>query len=293
MVKLGLIGTGESQSHYDAYIDQATDIVPVGHWTDGTEESLIDFLLKTDAVVVLDTPDPVDTILTAFRSGRHVMLDSAHLLTPEIMDQLIGSRKEAGVCFQAGMAELFHPGLLRLNEQEIAPRFIEAYRVIDHRRSISQDLVQRELLRDIALISHLVPSDVKRIAANGVNTSHGGLELVNARLEFANGCVAVLTVNHLRQGDESKLTLYEENRLIEVDLPAGTPAPLPKQHEKNDEQLTISLLHDMNAAHINRLRHFTQCILEKSSPMLKLRDTYRQIEIAHKILKKINSLREE
>lgn len=293
MVKLGLIGTGILEDLYYDYFQRSNGITWAGHWTGEDNETLDEFILRADAFVILDTPSPLETVLQAFRSGKHVLLDSVNTLPLDEIDRILSSRKEAGVHFHTGLVDLFHPAIMSLKAQEIAPRFIEAYHSIDRQQPVAHDLVLHEMLSDIAIITHLVQSDVKRVAANGLKGTSNGMDLVNARLEFANGCVAVLTVNHLQQGHKNQFTFYEETRIASLDLVNGESSLWPTLPETTSEPLKINSLHNINDAHINRLNDFTQSILEKTKPMLKLRDIYKQVEIAHKILKKVNSLQEE
>src|SRR5213076_2652059 len=74
------------------------------------------------------------------------------------------------------------------------------------------------MIHDIDIVLKLARSPVERIDAVGVSVIGGGNEdICNARLTFANGCVANVTASRLALKTERKLRVFSPDAYVSVD----------------------------------------------------------------------------
>ncbi|MEM6314547.1 MAG: Gfo/Idh/MocA family oxidoreductase, partial [Planctomycetota bacterium] len=100
---------------------------------------------------------------------------------------------------QVGHIERFNPVVRSLRALQITPRFIEVTRVSPMTfRSIDVGVVLDMMIHDIDIVTWLAGSTVEAVEAVGVPVLVSGVEDVcNARIRYANGCVANLTASRM------------------------------------------------------------------------------------------------
>jgi len=74
------------------------------------------------------------------------------------------------------------------------------------------------MIHDLDLVLQLVGSEVVDVQANGVCVVSNTPDICNARLTFANGCVANLTASRISMKQMRKLRLFQENEYISLDF---------------------------------------------------------------------------
>ncbi len=127
------------------------------------------------------------------------------------------ARKHAAV-LQVGHTERFNPALVALRPYELSPRYIDVQRISPMTfRSIDIGVVLDLMIHDLDIVSHLVRSPVTNLAAVGVSVVGDHEDIANARLVFANGCVANLTASRLALKTERKMRLFSPNAYVTVD----------------------------------------------------------------------------
>jgi predicted dehydrogenase len=105
----------------------------------------------------------------------------------------------------------------------VQPRFIEVHRLSAFKpRAIDVSVVQDLMIHDIDLLLWLTGSAVVDIQATGVSVLTPTPDICNARLTFANGCVANVTASRISAKPMRKLRIFQENSYASVDMGAGT-----------------------------------------------------------------------
>jgi predicted dehydrogenase len=74
------------------------------------------------------------------------------------------------------------------------------------------------MIHDLDLLITMVKSKIAKISANGLKVISNTADIANARIEFENGCVANITADRTASGNTRKLTVYQNNTLIKIDL---------------------------------------------------------------------------
>src|SRR5215207_9347708 len=119
---------------------------------------------------------------------------------------------------QVGHIERFKPIVRSMTKLSVEPRFIEVIRISPMTfRSIDVGVVLDMMIHDIDIVLKLARSPVARIDAVGVSVIGGHEDICNARLTFANGCVANVTASRLAMKTERKLRVFSSEAYVSVD----------------------------------------------------------------------------
>ena len=132
--------------------------------------------------------------------------------------RIVDAARQAGVTVQVGHIERFNPAVRAMTRLPMAPRFIEVIRISPMTfRSIDVGVVLDMMIHDIDIVLKLAGSPVTRIDAVGVSVIGEHEDICNARLTFANGCVANVTASRLALKTERKLRVFSKDAYVSVD----------------------------------------------------------------------------
>ena len=107
---------------------------------------------------------------------------------------LVDSAKARKVILQVGHLERFNPAIRKLEGVIKEPKFVECHRLAPFvERGTDVDVVLDLMIHDIDVIASLVRSPVSRVEAVGVPVLTDKPDIANARINFANGCIANVT----------------------------------------------------------------------------------------------------
>jgi predicted dehydrogenase len=99
------------------------------------------------------------------------------------------------------------------------PRFIESARLAPFKhRGTDVDVVLDLMIHDIDLILSIVRSPVVSVDAIGSSVFSKEIDIANARLRFANGCIANATASRVSLKTERKLRLFQDDAYLSLDL---------------------------------------------------------------------------
>ncbi len=152
------------------------------------------------------------------RAGTHVLVEKPVSHTLEDADRLIRAARESGRVLQVGHLERFNPGVRALREIVKRPRFFEAHRMgLFTPRSLDIDVILDLMIHDLDIIALLVPSPPAKISAVGLPILTRRIDIANARIEFADGCVANVTASRVSMEKIRKLRLFQSREYISLD----------------------------------------------------------------------------
>ncbi len=181
-------------------------------------KSLEEFAKLIDAASVA-TPTS-----THFAVARPLLERGKHLLIEKpITENTTDASELAGLAanqlvLQIGHVERFNPVLSALEARLTHPRFIEAHRLSPYPdRSTDIGVVLDLMIHDLEIILHLVRSPVQSIDAVGVPVLSRGEDIANARLRFANGCVANVTSSRISPERMRKIRVFQEDAYLSLD----------------------------------------------------------------------------
>jgi len=248
-----------------------------------------EILGEVDAVsIATTTPMHFPIAKDCLERGVHVLVEKPVTETPEEARVLIDLAARQGAVFQVGHLERFNSAILALEGTLGTPRFVESHRLAPFKeRGTDVNVVLDLMIHDIDLIQSLVGSPIASIDAVGTSVFSAGLDIANARIRYANGCVANTTASRVSMKTERKLRLFQDDAYVSIDLqqkvltvvrkPPESAAAAPGQvsiEERSYEQ-GDALRHEIEA--------FLRSIREGRPPVVSGEDGLRALETAIRI----------
>ncbi len=179
-----------------------------------------EILDDVDAVSIA-TPTPLHFPIASacLGHGVHVLVEKPVTETPDQARELVRLAAGKGRVLQVGHLERFNSAILALAGTLHTPRFVESHRLAQFKaRGTDVNVVLDLMIHDIDLIQSLVGAPVESIDAVGTSVFSAGLDIANARIRYANGCVANTTASRVSMKVERKLRLFQDDAYISIDL---------------------------------------------------------------------------
>jgi predicted dehydrogenase len=179
-----------------------------------------ELLGAVDAVsIVTPTPSHFEVAKAFLESGASVLVEKPMTVTVGEGESLIEIARKADRILQVGHLERFNAAVQAVQPTLTVPRFIESARLAPFKhRGTDVDVVLDLMIHDIDLILSVVRSPVVAVDAIGSSVFSNEIDIANARLRFANGCVANATASRISLKTERKLRLFQDDAYISVDL---------------------------------------------------------------------------
>jgi predicted dehydrogenase len=261
-----------------------------------------------DAVDVVDVVTPTlshyECASKAIRNSKHVFIEKPVTNTLEEAESLMKLSHEANVKVQVGHVERFNPAFLAAQPYINNPMFIESHRLAQFNpRGTDVPVVMDLMIHDLDVILSIVKSNVKRISASGVPVVSDTPDIANARIEFANGCVANVTASRISLKNMRKTRLFQHDAYVAVDflkkktevvrLDDETSESNPNDmfiELKNDQKRRINFefpeVKETNAIQ-EELRSFRATIENGGTPAVTIQDGHDALQVAHEIVSKL------
>ncbi len=172
---------------------------------------------------VLDIATPSDTHFEiakqAIINSKHVFIEKPVTSTLKEAKQLQNYINEAGVCFQVGHVERFNPAFTAAKPYLNDPKFIEIHRLAQYNpRGTDVSVVLDLMMHDLDLILSIVKANVKKIQVSGCDLVSKNADIINARIEFENGCVANVTTNRVAFKNVRKFRVFTNDHFVSINL---------------------------------------------------------------------------
>lgn len=232
-VRLAVIGVGHLGRHHARIaatvpgasfvaavdVDEARAAAAVA----GTDaEALTDYRRlfgRVDAVTVaVPTIDHLAVAREFLERGVHVLVEKPMASTLAEADALLAAAEAAGVRLAVGHTERFNAAV----EQALAvlphPRFIEIHRLSGFpERSLDIDVVFDVMIHDLDFILSADASEVVAVEAVGVPVLTPKIDIANARVKFASGCIANLTASRISRDKVRKIRCFQPDMYVSID----------------------------------------------------------------------------
>ena len=179
-----------------------------------------ELLGAVDAVsIVTPTPSHYETAKAFLEAGAHVLVEKPMTATIAEAESLVSLARRVGRVLQVGHLERFNAAVQAVQPVLKTPRFIESARLAPFKqRGTDVNVVLDLMIHDIDLILSIVRSPVISVDAIGSSVFSGEIDIANARLRFANGCVANATASRVSLKTERKVRLFQDDAYISIDL---------------------------------------------------------------------------
>jgi len=235
-LRLGVIGVGHLGKHHArilatlpgvelvAVVDTnrpRADEIAAAHGTRAYYDAK-DIAGQVDAVTIaVPTELHRDIALPFLTSGVPALVEKPMARSLAEADEMIAAASRSGVVFAVGHTERFNPAVEAARPLLEDPRFIEVHRLGTFpERSLDIDVVFDLMIHDLDVVLSLVPADVASIDAVGVPVLTGRVDIANARLRFANGCIANVTASRISRDRVRKIRFFQPMAYLSIDYAA-------------------------------------------------------------------------
>lgn len=134
-------------------------------------------------------------------------------------EALVTMAEQRGTILQVGHVERFNPAFQAALDRTRDPKYIRAERLSPYAfRSMDIGAVLDLMIHDIELVLRLTQSELQSVEAFGVCLLGGQEDTVQARLRFADGCVADLVANRVCPEFRRTLQVWSSNGCVDIDL---------------------------------------------------------------------------
>jgi predicted dehydrogenase len=156
------------------------------------------------------------------KEGIHVLVEKPICASLEEAEDLVDTAKRSGVILQVGHLERFNPVVQALKKRLNAPLFLECHRISPYPgRGADVDVVLDLMIHDIDLLLDFLKAEVVRVDAVGVPILTSRYDIVNARFQFAGGCVANVTASRVSAKSLRKIRVFQRDAYLSVDCNKG------------------------------------------------------------------------
>lgn len=183
-------------------------------------ENLDDLAGRIDAAVVaVPTVAHADIGCKLLSQGVHVLMEKPIAPSLAEADRLLEAQGDRVLA--VGHVEFYNPAVQALLGVGTPPRFVEIQRLaVFSPRSLDVDVVLDLMIHDLQILRSLDPSPVAEVRATGINVLSPKVDICNARVELASGCVANLTASRVSSERVRKLRAFLPSRYYSLDYQA-------------------------------------------------------------------------
>jgi predicted dehydrogenase len=250
-------------------------------------------LTEVDAVsIAVPTTAHYRVASDAMKAGVHVLLEKPIAASVREARALVREAARRTLVFQIGHVERFNPAVREAASLLTEPRFIECHRLGPFGgRGTDVDVVLDLMIHDLDLILSFVRSPILRIHAVGVPVISPKIDIANARLSFANGCVANVTASRVSARKQRKIRIFQEDAYVSMDFAEHTiqifrrtfPDGPGKAPEISGELLETEKGDSLR----DEIRSFLDCVRSGAPPRVSGAEGLAALETAYRILGKM------
>jgi predicted dehydrogenase len=234
-LRAGVIGTGnlgrnhariysgckEIDSLYLYDIDrERVEIIAAEH--DAETSSSINDLLENCDLISVCTPATThfDIVFKALGTGVDVLVEKPITSSWKDGEKLVQKAQTSGRVLQVGHIERFNGVFQAILPLIKDPLFIESQRLgIFSPRGTDVSVIVDLMIHDIDIILAIMgDSKLIECRSSGARVLTESVDIVNARLEFDNGCVANITASRISPEPLRKMRFFQENLYLSADF---------------------------------------------------------------------------
>ena len=236
-LRVGVVGTGALGFHHARLLRRMDhvefsgifDINPeraaqVARELDTVAQPSLDALLDgVDAVsVAVPTPAHTEVGLAVLERGIAALIEKPLADSVERAERLVAAAGRAGTVLQVGHVERFNRAVRAAAPYLEDPRFLQCERLAPFQpRGTDVAVILDLMIHDLDLVLELVGAGVTEVRATGVPVLTAHVDIANARVEFANGAVALITASRISRERTRKVRIFQPTGYFSLDLAQG------------------------------------------------------------------------
>jgi predicted dehydrogenase len=319
--ELAKAGQVEFAGIFDTNADTARKIA--ARHTARVFNSVAEVVAASDAInIVTPTSTHFELAKQLLARGKHVLVEKPMTDDTKQAAELVQLAQQQNCVLQVGHVERFNPVFKYLETAAPEPRFIECHRLSPYpARSTDIGVVLDLMIHDLDVVLAFVKSPVTSVDAVGIPVLSKSEDIANARLRFANGCVANLTASRVSPERMRKIRVFSGGTTTPsyVSLDYRAQEGFIYRIAREDEQET-PLIKKVLAAKLGvgkdstivsqfagkkivrepvpiakdeplklELQHFVDCVREKQTPVVSGESAKRALDLAFEITKQVQN----
>ena len=251
---------------------------------------------SVDAVsIAVPTQGHYEVARTFLEAGVHVLLEKPITETLAQADDLITLADRNKRVLQIGFVERFNPAVVALGKVIQKPLFIEAHRLHPFfERGTDVDVILDLMVHDLDIILHFVNSPLQDVDASGTAVLSDKVDITNARLRFANGCVANITASRISMKTMQKIRFFGLEGYHSVDCAKRDLLSLKRQIGPEGQieiiQNHVEIIQKDPLE--EEIRAFVEAVTQKKEPLVSGREGRLSLEVGLKIVEEIRKAQE-
>jgi predicted dehydrogenase len=244
------------------------------------------------ASVAVPTPSHYAVARDLLSAGIDVLVEKPLTTSVEEGKELLELAARGGRVLQVGHLERFNPAIRALGNRVIAPRFIECQRLAPFgERGTDVDVVLDLMIHDLDLVLTMVKSPVRAVEAVGVPVLTPSVDIANARIRFANGCIANLTASRVSLRRERKLRIFQADAYFSIDFDERRGRVIRREPDAaGHPSLAFEELEVREGDALeDEIDAFVQAVRARQPPPVTGWDGLRALEVAQVILESVET----
>jgi predicted dehydrogenase len=243
---------------------------------------------KVDCVsVVVPTQHHYAVARDCLAAGIDVLVEKPLTTTVEEGKALVEFAAMKQQVLQVGHLERFNPAIRQVRTLVETPRFIECHRLAPFgERGTDVDVVLDLMIHDLDIVLSMVPSSVRAVDAVGVPVLTPNIDIANARIRFANGCIANLTSSRVSSKRERTIRIFQQDAYIAADYDQCR-VRVCRRVPNRESGPTLSMEQHAVAegdALADEIGAFVDAVARRAAPAVSGWDGLKALELAHTIL---------
>jgi len=235
-LRLGVVGVGHLGQHHARILAAMPDVELVGvadikpdrarqvaaaHQTAAYTDAA-GLVGRVDAIcIATPTVCHLEVAVPFVEAGAAVLVEKPLAASLAEADRLVGAAAARGTVLATGHTERFNPAVAAALPLVSQPRFIEIHRLGTFpERSLDIDVIFDLMIHDLDVLLAIVGSEVAAVEAVGVNVLTPRVDIANARLRFASGCIANVTASRISRDRVRKARFFQHDAYISIDYAA-------------------------------------------------------------------------
>ena len=222
-------------------------------------------------------------------AGIHVLVEKPFTERVATAEELAALAEAKGLVLQVGLIERFSDAFRTVAPRITRPVYIESVRIAPFsQRGTDVSVVFDLMIHDIDIILALVDAPVADVDAVGAPVFSASEDIANARLKFANGCVANVTASRVSLKTERTLRIFQPDVYIKVDH--GDRSVMVARKKEGDaepagpDSVALERLNFEQGDPLQReIESFAQTVRTGGVPVVTGADGVRSLEVAHRI----------
>ena len=313
--KIGIVGVGKMGEYHVGVLSDMREAELVGIVDSDQKRAKIvseryktsnykdykELFKKVDAVVVAVPTSMHYSIGKEFiEAGIHTLLEKPCTDDLRQAEELFDIAAKKNVTLHIGHVERFNGAVQELFKIVKDPIYIECRRMSPFSSRIKDDGVVLDIMiHDIDIVLNLVESDVVNINVIGNSVFSKRDDVVNAQIEFENGCIANLLASRVSQNKVRTLEVTQKESSILLDYTEQeifvhrqsssesqlSPGSLRYKQESLVERIFV---HKDNPLKLE-LKHFIDCAANGNRRKLSIKKELNSLNIALQILSHFKS----